>query len=140
MPKRKQTASTSPVPRIGTQVETTAVINQVQVGPHKDKLSFTSLNLVDDQNQIVADLVKHEKPILLTIDLEGPPDASFPPIQQDGLLKGFKIAKTCDAPDVTNIQFSSDQIAQLAGYVRGAHMVKLIIGEKLPDPELFDNE
>jgi hypothetical protein len=126
------------VPIIGKEIRTTAVINQLTVGCHQDKISLTSFSLSGPDNEVITDMVKNERVVLLTIDLEGKPDKNFPPIQVEGQLKGYKISKTCDAPDIINIQFSSDQVHQLAGYIRAEQQVVLKFVEKEPEFEFAD--
>ena len=121
-------------------IESTAIVNQLAVAAHKDKISFTSLNLTGHQNEIVTEMVKEEREVLLTISLDGPPDKSFPPIQVQGKLKGYKISKTCDSPDVVDIKFSQSQVSQLAGYIRGEHLVVLRFTEVQGDLPFEDNE
>lgn len=117
---------------VGSTINTTAIVNQLTVGAHKDKISFTALNLEPEQNEIVADMVKNERSVLMTIAIDGAPDPNLPPIQVSGQMKGYKIAKTCDSPNVVNIQFSSNQVSQLTGYIRGEHIILLKFTEKEP--------
>jgi hypothetical protein len=127
------------MPIIGRQIKTKAVINQLTVGQHQDKISLTSFSLKGKDNEVITDMVKNERVVLLTIDLEKP-DASFPPIQVEGQLKGYKISKTCDAPDIINIQFSSDQVHQLTNFIRAEQEIVLKFVEKEPELEFGDGE
>lgn len=125
------------VPIIGRMIMTTAVINQLTVGQHQDKISLTSFSLRGPDNEVITDMVKNERIVLLTIDLEKP-DKNFPPIQVEGQLKGYKISKTCDAPDIINIQFSSGQVQQLTNYIRAEQEVVLKFVEKEPEFEFSE--
>lgn len=127
-------------PIIGKAISTTAVINQLTVGCHQDKISLTSFSLSGPDNEVITDMVKNERVVLLTIDLEGKPDKNFPPIQVEGQLKGYKISKTCDAPDIINIQFSTGQVNQLTGYIRAEQEVVLKFVEKEPEFEFGEGE
>ena len=117
---------------LGLRIETTAVINQITIGCHKDVISFTSLDFTGPDNVVVTDMVKKERDVLMTIDLPVP-DEKFPPIQVKGKLNAHSISKTCDAPKMANIQFSSGQVAQLASYIRGEQPIKLVFLEVEPD-------
>lgn len=131
--KTSKTSKGSSLGKLGSTIETTAVVNQLTVGAHKDKISFTSLNLQPEQNEIVTGMVKNERQVLMTISLDGPPDPKFPVIRVEGQMKGYKIAKTCDSPNVVNIQFSSDQVSRLTGYIRGEYLIVLRFQEKEPE-------
>ena len=117
---------------LGGKVETTAVINQLTVGCHKDNISFTSLSLSGEENEVVTDMVKNERDVLMTISLVMP-DKNFPPIQVKGQLKGYTISKTCDSPKLINIQFSSGQVQQLTNYIRSEEEIKLSFVECEPE-------
>jgi len=122
----------------GLKVKTTAVINQLSVGCHKDKISFKAISLTGDDNKVITDMVKNERDVLMTIDLPKP-DKNFPPIQVKGKLKGYKISKTCDSPDVINVQFGSGQVEQLTNYIRSEEQISLVFLEC--EPELnFESE
>lgn len=127
------------MPIIGRTIKTTAVINQLTVGQHQDKISLTSFSLDGKDNEVITDMVKNERVVLLTIDLPKS-DSNFPPIQVQGQLKGYKISKTCDAPDIINIQFSTDQVHQLANYIRAEQEVVLKFVEKEPELEFSEDE
>ena len=122
---------------LGGKVETTAVINQLTVGCHKDNISFTSLSLKGKENEVITDMVKNERDVLMTIDLQMP-DKQFPAIQVKGKMKGYTISKTCDAPKIINIQFSSNQVQQLTNYIRSKEEIKLVFTEC--EPELDFNK
>lgn len=126
-------------PIIGRTIKTTAVINQLTVGQHQDKISLTSFSLDGKDNEVITDMVKNERVVLLTIDLPKS-DSNFPPIQVQGQLKGYKISKTCDAPDIINIQFSTDQVHQLANYIRAEQEVILRFVEKEPGFEFREDD
>lgn len=126
-------------PIIGRTIKTTAVINQLTVGQHQDKISLTSFSLDGKDNEVITDMVKNERVVLLTIDLPKS-DSNFPPIQVQGQLKGYKISKTCDAPDIINIQFSTDQVHQLANYIRAEQEVVLRFVEKEPGFEFREDD
>jgi len=123
---------------LGGKVQTTAVINQVTVGCHKDKISFTALSLSGQENEVITDMVKNEKDVLLSIDLQVPDD-KFPPIQVRGKLKGYKISKTCDSPDLVNTQFSSSQVQQLTNYIRSEEKIVLTFTECEPELEFAED-
>jgi len=127
------------VPIIGKAIKTTAVINQLMVGCHQDKISLASFSLAGKDNEVITDMVKNERVVLLTIGLTKP-DVNFPPIQVQGQLKGYKISKTCDAPDIINIQFSSGQVQQLTGYIRSEQEVVLKFVEKEPELEFGSDD
>ena len=126
-------------PLIGKIIKTTAVINQLTVGCHQDKISLTSFSLDGKDNEVITDMVKNERVVLLSIDLPKI-DKNFPPIQVQGQLKGYKISKTCDAPDIINIQFSSNQVQQLTNYIRAEQEVVLEFIEKEPELEFSEND
>jgi hypothetical protein len=112
--------------KLGQTVETCAVINGCTVGCHADKLSFSTLSFNEEDNKILAHMVKNEEDVRVTIDLQKP-DENFPAIQTDAKLKKCTINKTCDNPNLINMQFSSGQIAQLTNYIRAEEEIKLII-------------
>ena len=117
---------------IGKAINTTAVINQLTVSCHQDKISLTSLSLSGVENEIITDMIKNESDVLLKIELPAP-DKDFPPISVKGKLKVFKISKTCDTPNLINIQFSSDQVHQLTNYIRAEQEVSLEFIEAEPE-------
>lgn len=119
------------LPFIGKSIATTAIINQLTIGCHQDKISLTSLSLSGQENEIITDMVKNERDVLLTINLEVP-DKDFPAIQVKGRLKGYTISKTCDAPNIINIQFASGQVQQLTNYIRAEQKVALTFLEAEP--------
>lgn len=121
-------------------IETTAVVNSLAIGAHRDKISFTALSLTGDENEVITDMVKNERDVLLSLCLEGDADPNFPDIQVRGKLKGFKINKTCDAPDVTSIQFSQTQVAQITGYIRAEHIIVLKFIEAEPELDFEESE
>ena len=136
---QKEVERTETMPFIGKSIATTAIINQLTVGCHQDKISLTSLSLSGQDNEIITDMVKNERDVLLTIDLEVPDD-QFPAIQVKGKLKGYKISKTCDAPDIINIQFSSGQVQQLTNYIRAEQKVALAFLEAEPELDFESNK
>jgi len=113
-------------------VETTAVINQLTVGCIKDNISFASLSLGGEENEVITDMVKNERDVLMTIALTMT-DKQFPPIQVKGKLKGYSIAKTCDSPKIINIQFSSNQVQQIANLIRSEEEIVLTFTECEPE-------
>ena len=117
---------------LGGKVETTAVINQLTVGCHKDNISFTALSLNGEENEVITDMVKNERDVLMTIGLQMP-DKNFPPIQVKGKMKGYTISKTCDAPKIINIQFSSGQVQQITNYIRSEEEIALTFTECEPE-------
>ena len=119
---------------LGGKVETTAVINQLNIGCHKDDISFTSLSLKGEDNEIITDMVKNERDVLIAIALQMP-DKQFPPIQVKGKLKGYSIAKTCDSPKIINIQFSSNQVQQITHLIRSEEEILLTFTECEPELE-----
>jgi len=125
---------------LGGKILTTAVINQLSIGAHKDKVSFTSLSLTGEQNETITDMVKNERDVLITIGLEPPGDKQFPQIQVKGKLKGYKISKTCDSPDVVNIQFSSGQVEKLTNIIRSEEKIELTFTECEPELEFGDGD
>ena len=124
---------------VGGKVRTTAVINQLTLAAHKDKISFTGLSLSGEENEAIAHMVKSEADVLMTIALERP-DEQFPNIQVRGKLRGFKISKNCDAPDVVNIQFSSEQVQRICNYIRTEEKILLTFVEAEPELEFGDGE
>lgn len=105
-------------------IKTTAVINSITVGCHADKVSFTALSLQPEENEVITNIVKTESPVRVCIDLPTP-DENFPPVEVEGIMKGYKISKTCDAPDITGIQFSSGQVEQITNYIRSEQEIAL---------------
>lgn len=124
---------------VGGKVQTTAVINQLTLAAHKDKISFTALSLSGEENEAIAHMIKSEADVLMTIALEVPDD-QFPDIQVRGKLRGFKISKTCDAPDVVNIQFSSEQVQRICNYIRTEEKILLTFVEAEPELGFGDGE
>jgi len=128
------------MPIIGKEIRTTAVINQLTVGQHQDKISLTNFDIEAKDTEIIRDMVKNERLVLMTIELEGKPDKNFPPIQVEGQLKGYKINKTCDAPNIINMQFSSEQVHQITGYIRAEQQIILKFVEKEPEFEFGEEK
>ncbi len=60
--------------------KTTAVINSITVGCHKDKVSFTSLSLSAKENEVVTNIIKEQSPVRIKIDLKKH-DKDFPAIE-----------------------------------------------------------
>lgn len=108
-------------------IKTTAVINGLTVGCHTDKISFTALSLDAEQNEIVTDMVQTESPIKLRVSLPGKADPKFPTIEVEGVMKKYTINKTCDNPNITGIQFSSNQVCQIANLIRAEEKINLTI-------------
>lgn len=119
-------------------VRTTAVIHSIGVGCHSDSISFTAFSMDAGDNPLMTQLIKKESDVILRIDLEKP-DKNFPRIEAKVKLKGFTIKKTCDSPKIANLQFSSDQIQQIANYVRSEQEIVLSLtqlqGELFTEPE-----
>jgi len=122
--------------QVGKSVSTSAQVNQLCVQPVKDKISFTSLSLSGEENEIITEMVKDERDVLVTIDVENA--AACKPIQVRGKLKGYKISKTCDAPELINLQFSSGQVEQLTNYIRNSQEIRLTLLEAEPELPLED--
>jgi len=110
--------------KIVYQVTTTAVINKLDVACHKDNISFTSFNIEANDNEIMAEMVKTEAEVMILIAIK-PKDKNFPDIEVKGQLKSFTINKTCDAPKIDGIQFSSSQVEQLTNYIRAEEEIQL---------------
>ena len=120
------------------EIETTAVINQIKVGCHKDDSSFTSFSSAAEDNEVMAERVKTEAEVLVKVGLETK-DKNFPDIEVKGKLKSFTINKTCDAPKIDGIQFSSSQVEQITNYIRAEQEIILTftqLQQELP----FDDE
>lgn len=130
--KTQERAQASFKGTLGGKVDTTAIINSLTVGTHKDKVSFTALSMSGEQNEVVTDMVKNERDVLMTISVV-PQDKTFPPIQVRGKLKGYKISKTCDSPDVINIMFSSGQVEQITNLIRSEEQIDLTFTEVEPE-------
>lgn len=106
-------------------IQTTAVVNGLTIGIHEDKISFTSLSLTGDDNELISEIIQSESPVSLTISLQGKADKKFPPVEVQGSLKKYTINKTCDSPDIKGIQFSTNQVQQLTNYIRSEEEIDL---------------
>ncbi len=97
------------------------------------------MSLSGEENEIITALVKNESDVFVNIAIVGgEDDPKFPLIQVRGKLKAYKISKTCDAPDIINIQFSQGQVEQLTGYIRGEDEVQLTFVECEPELDFED--
>jgi len=105
-------------------VETTAVINKLNVSAHKDGISFTSFSIGAEDNKKMAEMIKAEAEVIIKIGLK-PKDSNFPDIEVKGVMKSFTINKTCDAPKIDGIQFSSGQVEQITNYIRSEEEISL---------------
>jgi hypothetical protein len=124
MAKNKDDVKTKPVP--GGTIKATAVINQLTVGTHGDKISFTALHLSAKENEIMSNIIQDESPVAIVLDLPKP-DSKFPPIEVRGGIKKFTINKTCDIPALIGVQFSSNQVERIANYIRASQEISLKI-------------
>lgn len=122
------------------QIATTAVINSLKVDTHKDNISFTSFNIGADDNEIIAEMVKTEAEVMVRIGLDIPKKkkAEFPDIEVKGKMKSFVINKTCDAPKIDGIQFSSGQVEQITNYIRSEEEIQLTFTQLQQELD-FDN-
>ena len=109
-------------------VTTEGVLKSVEVGIHKDKIAFESLSFTAEENEILTNIIKSEQSpdVRVTIALPGS-DEDFPAIASEAILKSSKISKTCDAPALDGLKYSTDQISKLAGYVRSEAGIVLTI-------------
>jgi hypothetical protein len=80
----------------------------------------------------MSDLVKRESEVSMIIELAKPGDG-FPKIEVRGKLKRYVINKTCDAPAMSNIQFSSNQVHQITNYIRAEEEIVLKFIELEPE-------
>lgn len=108
-------------------VATTAVINKLSIGLHKDGISFTAFSVGAKDNEKMAEMVKTEAEVMVKIGIDVKPKEkkNFPDIEVKGKLKSFTINKTCDAPKIDGIQFSTGQVEQLASYIRSEEEIQL---------------
>lgn len=120
----------------GKRISTTATVNQITVAAKKDKISFTAMSLSGRENESITHLVKQESDVFVDIDVDGMDE--FPTIQVRGKLKGYKISKTCDAPEIINLQFSAGQVEQLTHLIRNADEIKLTFLECEPELEFTE--
>ena len=119
-------------------ITTTAVINSLKVACHKDDISFTSFNIDASDNEIMADMIKDEVDVMVKVGLEVK-DKNFPDIEVKGKLKSFTINKTCDAPKIDGIQFSSGQVEQITNYIRSEQEIILTFTQLQQELE-FDED
>jgi len=122
-------------------VATTAVVNKLSVGLHKDGISFTAFSVGAKDNEKMAEIVKTEAEVMVKIGIDVKPKEkkNFPDIEVKGKLKSFVINKTCDAPKIDGIQFSSGQIEQIANYIRSEQEIELTFTQ-LQQELQFDEE
>jgi hypothetical protein len=124
MAKDKAETKSKPVP--GGTIKATAVINQLTVGKHEDKISFTALHLSAKENEVISRIIQDESPVAIVLDLPKP-DSKFPPIEVRGGIKKFTINKTCDIPALIGVQFSSAQVERIANCIRADQEISLKI-------------
>ena len=79
----------------------------------------------------MTDLIKQESDVFVDVDIDAMKD--FKTIQVRGKLKAYKISKTCDAPEIINIQFSASQVEQLTHLIRNGDEIKLTFLECEPE-------
>lgn len=101
------------------------------VATKKDRISFTAMSLSGEENEVITALVKEESEVFVDIDIDGMED--FKTIQVRGKLKAYKISKTCDAPELINIQFSAGQVEQLTHLIRNGDEITLTFLECEPE-------
>lgn len=89
------------------------------------------MSLSGEENEVITALVKEESEVFVTIDIAGMED--FHTIQVRGKLKAYKISKTCDSPDLINIQFSAGQVEQLTHLIRNGDEITLTFLECEPE-------
>ena len=106
------------------KIKTTAIINNIDVHCHADKISFTAFSLSPEDNECITNIIKEESPVRIKIDLQKS-DKDFPPIEVEGTMKGFKISKTCDTPNIIGLQFSTRQVGQITNYIRSKEVISL---------------
>jgi hypothetical protein len=117
--------------KTGQVVKTEAVISSIEAGVHEETLSFGTLCIPAKETVKTTDMVHRESQILLNIDLPQP-DPNFPPIEAKCMLANYKTNAKCDKPSVKHLRLSTDQIAQIAGYVRAAQDVIVTFTEINP--------
>lgn len=92
-------------------------ITMLTVKPQADKIAFNmELNAMDEA--LVKEMVNDECAVRLTIDYETPSN-KFKPVVQEGVMKGHKVCKTCDNPNIKGLHFTGGQVEQLTNMLRG---------------------
>ena len=84
-----------------------------------------------------GEMIREKAPINLTLSITEA-DENFPDIQVSGTVKTCDLNSTCTTPKFCGLLFSSDQVAQLTGYIRSKDEINIVIepGQK----ELFDGD
>lgn len=110
-------------------VEATAVLKKLEITATKKTITFESFPLVSEQVQEVTELIENKSPILLTLKVT-PADKNFPPIQSEAVITKCDVCETTQQPKFAGLQFSSDQVAQMNGYITGKDELTVVIQEQ----------
>lgn len=108
------------------KIATTAILKEISVKPDQDSISLLEMDLNDTAIVTVSNWIKDKMAVNVTIKpVAGNPN--FPPICAEATMKHCDINQGSQTPKFIGLQFSSDQIAQLTGYVRGRDPVAIEI-------------
>ena len=108
-------------------------ISWVKTGLKKDEIKFDGIVYSGRDSATMTDMIRKGTDVVLTITSE-PEEKGHPPIQASGTMKKMETNMTCQNPVINGLQFSSDQVSQLVGYIRAEAEVVVMIEQ--PQGEL----
>ena len=115
-------------------VTRTGVIIKLVVKKHKSDISLRVTDMTAPDDVLIREIIKNKAGLRFTIALPEP-DKEFPNIVVEGNMKDLKIQKTVDTPTLEGLDFTSEQLERISGYIRGEEELKLTflkIDEQLP--------
>lgn len=117
--------------KVGQVVRTEAIISNIDAGVHAEKLTFSTLSIPSKETCKTTEMVHNSSKIILRIELPTP-DENFPPIEGECLLVNYKTNMKCDKPNIKHLRLSTEQVGQIAGYVRAKQEVVVTFTEVNP--------
>ena len=117
--------------KVGQVVRTEAVISNIDAGVHTEKLTFSTLSIPSKETCKTSEMVHNSSKIRLRIELPAP-DENFPPIEGECTLVNYKTNVKCDKPNIKHLRLSTNQVGQIAGYVRAKQEVVVTFTEVNP--------
>lgn len=123
-------------------VTRTGALTKLVVKKHKSDISLRVTDMTAQDDVLIREIVKNKAGLRFTIALPQP-DKDFPNIVVDGQMKSLKIQKTVDTPELEGLDFTSEQLERISGYIRGEEELKftfLKIDEELPGMDATKTE
>ena len=135
MAKKKAKSKKKDKPAVGLEVSCETTIKSVLSDKNKETIKFDHFNLDYDEAGDLTEMIRRKNDVELLIELE-PKDKGFPAIMSTGVLVSCVTNITNQNPKINRLRFSTDQIAQICGYIQAETPVKITIVQ--PQGDLTD--